>query len=219
VRSIQPWELRLFQPDPTPTRCMLTPKVQVIPSTLIVAIVQYVWIMQTKILSQSKRRTQIFVGMLALVFTWTVMSITLTVKISKSPRWGVIRDEVWPVVACFVLKAFNDVLLTIFLCYHLQRSKNGLRVTDNLIQKVMGYGLRAGLFNCMGSIASMFLLVFVRTNLVYVGVFLVFARLYTICLLAMLNWRRPRRTAQQTELETSESEAIELSTMHWGLSM
>jgi len=184
--------------------------IQVIPSTLIVAIVQYVWIIQIRSLSRSRGKTVVTNCVLCSVLIQTVMSITLTVIVSKSLSWGAIRAKLWAVMACFVLKALNDVSLMTLLCYHLQRSKNGFRETDNMIQKIMGYGFRAGLFNCMGSLASMFLMVFIQTSLVYVCVYLVFSRLYTISLLSMLNWR-PQQTA------ALDSEEVELSTMHWSL--
>jgi len=44
------------------------------------------------------------------------------------------------------------------------------------------------------------------------------ARVYANSLLAMLNWRRPQTIAEITILKASESEAIELSTVNWGLS-
>lgn len=61
-----------------------------------------------------------------------------------APRWGEVEDvhvslkfsrqEVFlliqsqlPVGLCFFLRTFNDISVTAMLCYHLQRSKNGLR--------------------------------------------------------------------------------------------
>jgi len=193
--------------------------IQVLPSTLIVAIVQYVWIMRIRILSQSNRRTQVAVGMLSSVVIEMGTTITLTAIGCTSMGWSGVDRERWPVMACFVLRAFNDMLVTGSLCYHLQRTKNGLRETDGMIQTMMWYGLRAGLLNCMGSIALMVLLAVMPTSLAYIGVYVVFARLYTNSLLAMLNWRRPQNTSDRVGLKTSESEAIELSTVRWGLSM
>jgi len=190
--------------------------IQLIPSILIVAIVQYVWIMRIRTLSRSKRRSQVAIVMLSLVFIQMGMSITLAAIAYKSRKLGVIQSERWPVVASFILRTFNDISLTGLLCYHLQRYKNGLRATDSIIHKLMGYGLRAGLFNCMGSIATMILLVVMPKRLVYAGVYLVFSRMYTNSLLAMLNWRR---SPPEADLEGSERELVELSTVDWGPSI
>jgi len=175
--------------------------------------------MRIRILSQSNRRTQVAVGMLSSVVIEMGTTITLTAIGCTSMGWSGVDRERWPVMACFVLRAFNDMLVTGSLCYHLQRTKNGLRETDGMIQTMMWYGLRAGLLNCMGSIALMVLLAVMPTSLAYIGVYVVFARLYTNSLLAMLNWRRPQNTSDRVGLKTSESEAIELSTVRWGLSM
>jgi len=49
--------------------------IQVVPATLVVAIVQYVWIIRIKTLSQNHRRAQIAAAMLSLVFINAGMSI------------------------------------------------------------------------------------------------------------------------------------------------
>jgi len=206
-------------PERDSFRCFLHPPrslaLQIIPTAIIVGIVQYVWVMRIRTLSRSERKNHVAVGMLCLVVVQMGISIILMALVFKSSRWGVIQGERWPVVASFVLRAFNDLSLTVFLCYHLQRSKTGIRRTDSLIQKLMGYGLRAGLFNCMGSIAIMVLLVAIPTRLIYMAVYLIFARLYSNSLLAMLNWRRPRRTSELADSRSSEPEAVELSTMQY----
>jgi len=193
--------------------------VQILPTALIVAIVQYVWVMRIRTLSHSKRKNQLVVSMLFLIFTGMGMSITLMGLASKSPKWGVIQGELWPVVASFALRAFNDLSLTGFLCYYLQHSKTGILKTDSMIQKMIGYGLRAGLFNSMGSIATMASLIVIPRRLVYMGIYLSFARVYTNSLLAMLNWRRSGQTSELAHPEVLEGD-VELSTVqYWGLPM
>jgi len=119
------------------------------------------------------------------------------------------------------LGTFNDISLTTLLCYHLQRAKNGLRETDGMIQTMMGYGLRAGVLSCIGSIVLVLLIIILPTKPYYVGVHVITARVYVNSLLAMLNWRIQKKTElnslQDTDL--SKSEAMELSTVHWGISM
>jgi len=52
-------------------------------------------------------------------------------------------------------------------------SKNGLQETDGMIQTIMGYGLRAGLLSCMGSLALMIVLIMMPNKLHYAGVYIV----------------------------------------------
>jgi len=192
--------------------------IQALPSTLIVSIVQYVWIMRIRHLSQSNRRTQVAVCMLSSVFIEMGTSITLIAIGCKFPGWGDFGHELGPAIACLALRTFNEMLVTGLLCYHLQRAKNGLRQTDGIIQTMMWYGLRAGLLNCMGSVALMAMLTIQSAWPFYNGAYIVFARLYTNSLLAMLNWRRSQKTPEIAGLKASEPEAIELSTVRWGLS-
>jgi len=101
------------------------------------------------------------------------------------PRWGAAKGVMRVVVACSCLRAFNDTFATGLLCYHLQRSRSGLRRTDGMIQTMMGYGLRAGLLNCIGSVALTVLLTVMPREPYYVGIYVISCRVYANSLLAM----------------------------------
>jgi len=66
--------------EPGTFRCFRHPPrtivVQILPTALIVALVQYVWVMRIKTLSHSKRKNQLVVCMLLLIFTGMGMSIS-----------------------------------------------------------------------------------------------------------------------------------------------
>jgi len=194
---------------------------QVVPANLVVTLVQYVWIIRIWTLSRSPRRTQITAAMLSSVLIEAVISIAWVVAAHTSTHWGQVQAVKWASVASFILRTFNDVVLTTLLCYHLQRSKNGLQETDNMIQKMMGYGLRAGGLNCMGSIALMVLVITLPTKPYYVGVHVISARIYANSLLAMLNWRHQKKLEPKVldAAELSSEAAMELSTTHWGFTM
>jgi len=147
------------------------------------------------------------------------MSIVLAATGCIKLRWSESSKAVWAVVACLTLKSFNDLSAAGLLCYHLQRSKTGLRQTDNLIRKMMEYGLRAGLLNCTGSVALVATLIFIPTKWIYLGVYVAFSRLYANSLLTMLNWRRSQKGLELSDSTASDPEDIELSSGHWGLSI
>jgi len=166
---------------------------QVVPANLVVTLVQYVWIIRIWTVSRSPRRTQITAAMLSSVLIEAVISIAWVVAAHTSTHWGQVQGVMWASVASFILRTFNDIVLTTLLCYHLQRSKNGLQETDSMIQTMIGYGLRAGVLNCMGSISLMVLVVTLPTKPYYVGVHVISARIYANSLLVMLNWRRQKK--------------------------
>jgi len=190
--------------------------IQVLPGTLVVALVQSVWIIRIRTLNLSHRGTLVTVVMLSLVFIEAGMSIAWMVAIFFFPRWGAAKGVMRIIVASFCLRAFNDTFATGLLCYHLQRSKNGLRGTDGIIQTMIGYGLRAGLLNCIGSVASTVLLGIMPHEPYYVAIYVIFSRVYANSLLAMLNWRMPQKAICTNN---SDPEAIELSSAHLGLSI
>ncbi|KIM92340.1 hypothetical protein PILCRDRAFT_810386 [Piloderma croceum F 1598] len=194
---------------------------QVIPANLIVTLVHYVWIIRIRTLSRSPRRANIALAMQASVFIEAGLSITWLILASMSASWGKLTSAKWTCVTAFLFRLFNDISLTALLCYHLQRSKNGLRKTDSMIQTMMGYGLRSGVINCFGSLTLIMLITILPTKPYYTGVHAITARLYANSLLAMLN-RRHEKSSEATDLKGSEIVgvgAVELSTVNWDVTM
>ncbi|KIM92430.1 hypothetical protein PILCRDRAFT_122763 [Piloderma croceum F 1598] len=194
--------------------------IQVVPATVIVALVQYVWIIRIGTISQSHRAAQFAIAMLSLVVIEMVMTLAwMVATLTISSRWGSTKGVLRTTEASFVLRVFNDTLITGLLCYHLQRSKNGLRGSDSTIQKMIEYGLRAGVLNWICSVVLMVLLVTMPTKPYYVGIYIVSCRLHANSLLAMLNFRMPQKATEQTGSNVSDLGEVELSSAHWGLSM
>jgi len=195
---------------------------QVLPANLVVSLVQYVWIIRVWTLSQSPRRTQVAAAMLCLVFVDAVISLAwVPAAYLNSTRWGQQPGIKWASVVSFIIRAFNDISLTTLLCYHLHRSKNGLRETDNMIQTMIGYGLRAGVLNCIGSVALTVLLLTMPNKPYYVGIHIISAKIYANSLLSMLNWRCQKKLeiAGSDDTGLSKPGATELTTGNWGFTM
>ncbi|KIM92338.1 hypothetical protein PILCRDRAFT_810382 [Piloderma croceum F 1598] len=185
-----------------------------VPANLVVTLVQYVWVIRIRTLSKSPRRAQIAVAMHASIFieaAWPILART-------SVHWGTMTVVRWTCVTSLILRASNDIALTGLLCHYLQRSKNGLRETDSMIQTMIGYGLRAGLINCIGSITLALLVIIMPTKPYYVGIHSLTARFYANSLLAVLNQRREKSAelAGWQASEFSQAEVMELSSANWG---
>ncbi|KIM92432.1 hypothetical protein PILCRDRAFT_810487 [Piloderma croceum F 1598] len=192
--------------------------IQVVPAALVVALVQYVWIVRIRTLSQSHKTRQFAVAMLFLIAVDAARSIAWMAAAFTSPRWGSVKGVQWSIVAAYSLRVFNDTCITGLLCCHLQRSKNGLRESDGMIHTMIGYGLRAGLLNCMCSVVLVVLLIIMPTKPYYVVVNIICSRVYANSLLAMLNWRTPLKPTERTSPNPNLGQ-VELSSAHWGLSM
>jgi len=164
---------------------------QLFPSALIVAAVQYVWIMRIWTLSRSRWRKQILIALFTLVIIEAAASITCMIVSLIVGSWVKIKGAAeWAVTASFILRAVNDLLIAGYLCWCLQGARNGFLQTDGLIRKMMIYGLNTGLLCCSCSLALVISLAILPTKLYFVATYFVVTRVYANSLLAMLNWRK-----------------------------
>ncbi|KZP08667.1 hypothetical protein FIBSPDRAFT_1052257 [Athelia psychrophila] len=185
---------------------------QTLPAALIVVVVRYVWIMRLWALSRSRARTVIAMIMIALALIEAILTILWMV----AGLAAIVRGETVPrsrlnAMALFLVRLFNDVSVAVSFCYCLNKSKNGFQETDNVIAKLVWYGLGIGFFTSLGSVFLIIILhVWPQTTWFLAG-YVVLTRAYVNSLLAMLNWRRQPIDA----LKKSVAEGIELSTVGW----
>ncbi|KZP29843.1 hypothetical protein FIBSPDRAFT_1038560 [Athelia psychrophila] len=187
---------------------------QAVPSALIVLIVRYVWTMRVWALSKSWVRNIIAIAMILLSFGEAGLTVGWMSAEFTAPYWGEIYSARWGVLAVFFLRAFNDLSAASLFCCYLNRSKNGFEETDSIIRKLIRYGLGAGLFTSLGSIALVIVLALLPRQAWFMSVYLTCTRVYVISLLAMLHWRR----APSKFTKEPAEEGIELSTMRWAWS-
>ncbi|OBZ75227.1 hypothetical protein A0H81_04629 [Grifola frondosa] len=189
----------------------------VIPSSISIGIVQYVWIMRIWTLNRHKRRTLIAYCMLSLVVLEWVASIVLLVRVFCISSFGFIPSITWLVATAISLMTINDLISSSYFCYLLHTSRDGLCATDTLINKLMIYGVNTGLLTCLGSLSLLAVLVAQPEKSYYVAIYVVVPKLYINSLLAMANWRSSvlsstiRRTSQgEVSLQLT---SVQLSTL------
>ncbi|KAH7927718.1 hypothetical protein BV22DRAFT_1110934 [Leucogyrophana mollusca] len=186
----------------------------IIPTYLIIGIVQYIWIMRIWTLSSHPLRTWIAGGMIGVIMLdWGICTDWISIHVAQK-QWADIHRD-WVTICSIVLIAFNDILATALLCLILHNSRSGIRQTDNIITVLMAYALNTGLLTCLVSIVTLILIFFTPLEFYYIALYIIFGRLYINSLLAMLNWRRGKVRTRRRRFGRRE-DAFELSTVPWG---
>jgi len=197
-----------------------------VPCTLAVAaLVHYVWLKRIWALSKSKLRLIFAVVMVSVTlfgwgvgFLWTALSLTQNTWTQVTP-W-----LVYTPLACLTV---NDLIATSFLCATLQRSKLGIRSTDDAINVFIVFALNTGLLTSVCSVITVVLLLFSSLQQWYVSMYVVLNRLYVNSLLAMLNYgasprshleRRWQRAPRVTPTGSNYS-VLELTTIPLDMSI
>lgn len=89
--------------------------------------------------------------------------------------------------------AAGDVLITVFLCTFLQRSRTGFHQSDNLINRLMLFSINTGLLTSVCAVMSLISIVVWPDAFIYVAFYFCLGRLYCNSLLATLNVRKTIR--------------------------
>jgi len=185
--------------------------VQLIPTFLIVVIVQHIWIWRIWTLNQSVWRTTIAMGMAVLSLAGCVLLFTWFIRRYPDTHSADVIDQLLLVSLSFLI--LNDVLSNFTLCFILYRSKNGIRDTDSTLSILMAYAINTGLITCMGSITFLVLVCLTPLKYYHLASHAVFAKVYLNSLLSMLNYRRLSvRQTRQTDT-TQPSTSIQLTSM------
>lgn len=89
--------------------------------------------------------------------------------------------------------AAGDVLITVFLCSFLQRSRTGFHQSDNLINRLMLFSINTGLLTSICAVMSLISIVAWPDTFIFVAFYFCLGRLYCNSLLATLNVRKTIR--------------------------
>ncbi|KIM87661.1 hypothetical protein PILCRDRAFT_815240 [Piloderma croceum F 1598] len=167
--------------------------VQLIPTFLIVVIVQYVWIWRIWTLNRSVWRTTIALGMCTVSLIGCVLLFTWFIRRYLHNYSLYIVDKLLLASLSFLI--LNDALSNFTLCFILYRSKNGFRNTDNTLTTLMAYAFNTGIITCMGSISFLVLICTTPLKFYHLASHAVVAKVYLNSLLSRLNYHRPRRSS------------------------
>ncbi|THH08474.1 hypothetical protein EW145_g2679 [Phellinidium pouzarii] len=98
----------------------------------------------------------------------------------------------WLVCLTLGLDMISDIMITVSLCWFLQRSKTGFEKTDSVIDKLLLYAINTGLLTILFNIAVLICAGIMPDNLIFIGMFFIISKLYTNNLLAVCRIGRKR---------------------------
>ncbi|OBZ76997.1 hypothetical protein A0H81_03426 [Grifola frondosa] len=99
-------------------------------------------------------------------------------------------DFTWLICTTLGLSVASDALITIALCFSLQKSRTGYKRTDSLIDILMVYAINTGLLTTLFTLATLICAALMPENLIYFAILTVVTKLHPNSLLAVLNSRR-----------------------------
>ncbi|KAG2158998.1 uncharacterized protein EDB93DRAFT_437288 [Suillus bovinus] len=97
------------------------------------------------------------------------------------------------------IAASGDVLISVFLCTFLKRSRTGFRQSDTLINKLMLFSVSTGLLTSVCAVMSLISITAWPNTFIYVAFYFCLGRLYCNSLLATLNTRKGMRQDSSEE--------------------
>ncbi|KAF9247140.1 hypothetical protein BU15DRAFT_69979 [Melanogaster broomeanus] len=95
--------------------------------------------------------------------------------------------------------AAGDVLIAIFLCVLLQKSRTGFRKSDTMINKLILFSMNTGLLTSICAVASLVSISVWPNTFIYIMFYFCLGRLYCNSLLATLNARKGLRGDSQND--------------------
>ncbi|KAF9553532.1 hypothetical protein CPC08DRAFT_226309 [Agrocybe pediades] len=143
------------------------------------------------------------------------MSAECVIDVHRTPNWVTfITDFNWLVTSALALGGATDLLIAAAMLYYLRRmaSPTNMKSTTQMINRLVRFSLQTGLFTSLASLAVIICFQAMR-NLVWFGLYIVLAKIYSNSLLASLNARRlPRRSSTSPNLRGGISTHMDFAT-------
>ncbi|KAJ7330957.1 hypothetical protein DFH08DRAFT_882051 [Mycena albidolilacea] len=113
-------------------------------------------------------------------------------------------------IACNIAAAVTNVLISVFLVYHLYILKRGDSRTDDIINRLIAFAFNTGLPTSLCSVAACIAMTVAPQTFIYMFWTIIQGRFYTNSLLVTLNTRNYVRSviAPSTEPETELTESV-----------
>lgn len=100
-----------------------------------------------------------------------------------------VETSAWVFTMGLVTSSLLDIIVTSSLLWYLEQSRTGFDGMDQLINTLCRYTIEVGLLTCVGIVISLGFWLGMRSNLVFMAIHFVLAKLYANSLLATLNNR------------------------------
>jgi len=128
---------------------------------------------------------------LALTLLRLVAASVSTWEMLRYHRFDIFRVKArWIFTLGLSVSSAVDILITGWLVYLFRRNRTGSGRFNDILDKLILYGLETGSLTCLGTIITMLLWVITPKNLIFLGLHFVIAKLYANSLLVTLNTRK-----------------------------
>ncbi|TDL22928.1 hypothetical protein BD410DRAFT_787743 [Rickenella mellea] len=118
---------------------------------------------------------------------------TTTIKSFSLLRFTQLPEIEWIVGMSLGSTAVCDILITMGLCYLLNRSRTHFKRTDSIINTLIAYSLCTGLLTTLFALVNLATFMAMPTNMIHLTIGFFLGKLYTNSLLATLNMRKDTR--------------------------
>ncbi|KAK0472619.1 hypothetical protein IW261DRAFT_735855 [Armillaria novae-zelandiae] len=143
-------------------------------------------------------------------FTWRVYVVSqrnrfLAAFIASLVVGNFVLKELKNIAKLLVFGYSADILITFSLIYMLLRSKTRNAQTNHIINRLVLYSLNTGFLTSVFAILCFVTATVWSENLIFVGLYAVLSRMYSVSVLATLNSRKRFRSLSSVHRLTSES--------------
>ncbi|KLO12041.1 hypothetical protein SCHPADRAFT_439252 [Schizopora paradoxa] len=131
----------------------------------------------------------------AIRIAFSIASLKLADTQSSFSAFLTLKFDV--VVYTMIAAAASEVVLTAGLLYFLIIGEKSFTNADSIFDRVLVYLINTGLLRSMLVFACLFCAAFMKSNLVFAGIYFIFSKLYTNSFMAVLNARRSNYVPSQ----------------------
>ncbi|KDR68172.1 hypothetical protein GALMADRAFT_146653 [Galerina marginata CBS 339.88] len=136
------------------------------------------------------------------------MSLEAVLDVRRTPNWVIFISQFnWVITSALALGGATDLLIAASMLFYLKKltSPSNMKSTTQLLNRLIRYSLQTGFLTSLTSLAVI-VCFHTMKNLVWFGLYIILAKIYSNSLLASLNARprtarSPRRRAFSTNID------------------
>ncbi|KAI0043266.1 hypothetical protein FA95DRAFT_1609528 [Auriscalpium vulgare] len=154
-------------------------------------------------------RKQILVFII-MVFSFAQLGVGLAVCVFTTEEFDKLPDykaiclvHLVPISLQQASAVIADILISVPLVYYLSKSKTGVDRTNSLINRLIVWSINTALITGVVELAQLLVWVGMTRTLIFMPFHLIIAKLFTNCMLAMLNGRKTLRATFEGHMDGS----------------
>ncbi|KDR74778.1 hypothetical protein GALMADRAFT_280164 [Galerina marginata CBS 339.88] len=178
----------------------MTFDVAILLSAIIATIVQFFFIQRVRDLSGKPYIPMLCWTASSIRFVLTIVGASNAFKMITLSQYEAEWD--WLYITVLVVDALVDLTIAMSLTYYLKKQRvNAQKSTSYLIDRLTGWTIQTGLVTSLAAMCIPICYLAMRTNFIWLAIFLIWARVLSNSLLASLNGRTSLRERNYFELQ------------------